>query len=136
MLEHQTFVRVIYADTDNMKYAYYGNYAKYYEIGRSEAIRSMGISYRELEESGTFMPVHSFHCRYYKPAFYDDLLRIRTVVEEYPETRMIFKHEIYNPADELIHTAEVTLIFMDAKKNKPVRTPEILVKLLKPYFTR
>ena len=134
MLVNETTVRVIYADTDNMKYAYYGNYAKYYEIGRTEAIRSLGITYREMEEAGTFMPVHSLSCRYLKPAFYDELLTIRTTVKDLPQARMVFYHEIFNEKADLIHTAEVTLIFMDAKRNKPVRAPEMILGRISPYF--
>lgn len=134
MLINYTKARVIYADTDNMKYVYYGNYAKYYEIGRTEAIRSLGISYREMEERGVFMPVHSMNSRYLKPAFYDELLTIKTVVETLPEARMVFLHEILNNNDELIHTAEVTLIFLDGSRMKPIRVPEFLLELMRPHF--
>jgi acyl-CoA thioester hydrolase len=136
MLTNYTTARVIYADTDNMKYAYYGNYAKYYEIGRTEAIRSLGISYREMEERGVFMPVHSMNSRFLKPAFYDELLTIKTVVEKLPEARMVFQHEIYNQNNELIHTGEVTLIFFDGLRKKPVRAPEFLLQLMQPYFEK
>jgi acyl-CoA thioester hydrolase len=134
MLTNFTTVRVIYADTDNMKYAYYGNYAKYYEIGRTEAIRSLGISYREMEEQGVFMPVHSMSSRFLKPAFYDELLTIKTIVEHLPEARIVFKHEIFNIKDELIHTAEVTLFFLDAARNRPVRAPELFLELIRPFY--
>ena len=134
MLINYTKTRVIYADTDNMKYAYYGNYAKYYEIGRTEAIRSLGISYREMEERGVFMPVHSMSCRFLKPAFYDEMLTIKTMVENLPEARMVFHHEIFNEKNELIHTSEVTLFFLDAGKNRPVRAPEFLLELMRPYY--
>jgi acyl-CoA thioester hydrolase len=134
MLTSETRVRVIYADTDNMKYAYYGNYAKYYEIGRTEMLRGLGLSYRELEESGTFMPVHSLSSRFLKPAYYDELLTIKTMVFLLPETRMVFNHEIFNSKNELIHTAEVTLIFLDGQKMKPVRIPGKLQRIMQPYF--
>ena len=134
MLINYTKARVIYADTDNMKYVYYGNYAKYYEIGRTEAIRSLGISYREMEERGVFMPVHSMNSRYLKPAYYDDMLTIKTVVENLPETRMVFYHEILNSSEELIHTAEVTLVFWDGIGKKVMRAPEFLLELMRPLF--
>ena len=134
MLINYTKARVIYADTDNMKYVYYGNYAKYYEIGRTETIRSLGISYREMEERGVFMPVHSMNSRYLKPAYYDEMLTIKTVVDKLPEARMVFYHEILNSSDELIHTAEVTLIFLDGSRMKPIRAPEFLLELIRPHF--
>ena len=134
MLVNLTKTRVIYADTDNMKYVYYGNYAKYYEIGRTEAIRSLGISYKEMESRGIFMPVHSMNSRYLKPAFYDEMLTIKTIVDKLPEARIVFYHEILNDNDELIHTAEVTLIFLDGSKMKPVRAPEFFLELMRPHF--
>ena len=136
MLINYTKARVIYADTDNMKYVYYGNYAKYYEIGRTETIRSLGISYREMEERGVFMPVHSMNSRYLKPAYYDEMLTIKTVVNKLPEARMVFYHEILNSSDELIHTAEVTLIFLDGSRMKPIRAPGFLLELMQPYFIK
>jgi acyl-CoA thioester hydrolase len=134
MIKNETHVRVIYADTDNMQYSYYGNYAKYYEIGRTELIRQMGITYREMEQRGIFMPVYEMHCYYHKPAHYDNLLTIRTEVREMPLTRMIFHHEILNEKSELIHTGNVTLIFMDGQRMKPCRVPDFLAVLMKPYF--
>jgi acyl-CoA thioester hydrolase len=134
MLTNYTTARVIYADTDNMKYAYYGNYAKYYEIGRTEAIRSLGISYKEMEDRGVFLPVHSMNSRYLKPAFYDELLTIKTVVEKLPEARIVFQHEIFNSNNELIHTGEVTLIFFDGTRKKPTRAPEFMLELMRPHF--
>jgi acyl-CoA thioester hydrolase len=136
MLINYTDYRVIYADTDNMKYSYYGNYAKYYEIGRTEAIRSLGITYREMEERNVFLPVHSMNSRFLKPAFYDDILTIKTVVKGLPDVRIVFYHEISNNKNELIHTAEVTLVFFDGIRKKPIKAPDFFMDLIRPYFIK
>ena len=92
--EHK--LRVLYADTDQMGYVYYGNYAYYYEQARSEAIRSAGISYKEIEESGTMMPITRMNIKYIQPAFYDELLTIKTFVSHLPHRIIVFYYEVYN----------------------------------------
>ncbi len=134
MFQHDTTVRVLYADTDVMGVVYYGNYPKFYEIGRTEMIRSLGMPYADLERTGIIMPVRDMTCNYIKSAHYDQLLTIRTRIEEIPKARMKFFYEIYNENKELVHTGETTLVFLDMKTNRPVRAPELLIKKLKPYF--
>jgi acyl-CoA thioester hydrolase len=90
----ETKLRVRYAETDRMGYAYYGNYAQYYEVGRVEALRQLGLSYRSLEDSGIFLPVLHYSVKFFKPAFYDDLLTVRTIIKEIPQTRIKFFYEI------------------------------------------
>ena len=134
MFQHDTTVRVLYADTDVMGVVYYGNYPKFYEIGRTEMIRSLGMPYADLERTGIIMPVRDMTCNYIKSAHYDQLLTIRTRIEEIPKARMKFFYEIYNENKELVHTGETTLVFLAMKTNRPVRAPELLIKKLKPYF--
>ena len=134
MFQHDTTVRVLYADTDVMGVVYYGNYPKFYEIGRTEMIRSLGMPYADLERTGIIMPVRDMTCNYIKSAHYDQLLTIRTRIEEIPKARMKFFYEIYNENKELVHTGETTLVFLDMKTNRPVRAPELLIKELNPYF--
>ena len=134
MFQHDTTVRVLYADTDVMGVVYYGNYPKFYEIGRTEMIRSLGMPYADLERTGIIMPVRDMTCNYIKSAHHDQVLTIRTRIEEIPKARMKFFYEIYNENKELVHTGETTLVFLDMKTNRPVRAPELLIKKLKPYF--
>ncbi|MBT3421742.1 MAG: acyl-CoA thioesterase [Bacteroidetes bacterium] len=134
MFQHDTTVRVLYADTDVMGVVYYGNYPKFYEIGRTEMIRSLGMPYADLERTGIIMPVRDMTCNYIKSAHYDQVLTIRTRIEEIPKARMKFFYEIYNENKELVHTGETTLVFLDMKTNRPVRAPELLIKKLNPYF--
>ncbi len=112
--------RVIYGDTDQMGVMYYGNYARLYELGRTEMVREIGLPYSELEHSGVVMPVVSVDARYLRSAFYDDMLTIETTLKELPTARMNFHHRIFNSEGELIHTAVVTLVFlnMDTKNQR------------------
>jgi acyl-CoA thioester hydrolase len=126
--------RVRYADIDQMGYMYYGNYAKLYEIGRVEALRSLGFRYRDLEDSGVIMPVYENKSRFIIPAKYDELVRIRVIIKEIPKVRIIFNYEIFDEKETLLHTGETTLVFLKTTNNRLTACPkEILDKLL-PYF--
>ncbi len=130
----ETQVRVRYAETDQMGFVYHGNYPAYYEVGRTEALRSLGTSYHELEERGVMMPVIDMKMKYIKPGRYDDLLTIRTIIPEVPVTRMQFIYEIYNEAGTMINRGENTLIFLSKERNRPVRCPEWLHKIYVDAF--
>ena len=127
---HRTNYRVTYGDTDQMGVVYYGNYARLYEIGRTEMIREMGMPYRELEEAGVMMPVYSMESRFREVIRYDELITIETTVRRFPEARMEFEHRIYNEAGKQVHEATVVLVFLDMKSSRPVRAPEKLLRLL------
>jgi acyl-CoA thioester hydrolase len=135
MFSAETQIRVHYALTDQMGYVYYGHYAQFYEIGRAEAIRELGFTYREIEDSGVIMPVGSMSCKYLRPARYDDLITVKTMLRDLPEgNKIIFQHEIYNERDELLNKGEVTLYFMDRSGTRSAEIPEFLLKILKNYF--
>ncbi|MCL1822062.1 MAG: acyl-CoA thioesterase [Prolixibacteraceae bacterium] len=130
MITHDAKIRVCYGDTDMMGVVYYGTYPRYYEIARTELLREYGITYREIEEAGILWPVRNLKITYLKPARYDDLLTVRTIIEELPLVRFKIKVEIYNPADELINKGEVELISTDAKTGRAVKTPRWLLDRL------
>ncbi len=134
MYSYDFQVRVRYGETDAMGIVYYGTYPLYYETGRTEMMRNLGFTYRKMEELGIVMPVISMTCRYRRPARYDDLLTIRTIVKEMPSTRIEFNYEIYNEAGELVNEGITTLVFVDRKKNRPVKIPGFLKKVLQPCF--
>jgi acyl-CoA thioester hydrolase len=117
-----------------MGYVYYGNYARYFEIGRVEALRNLGFSYKELENSGVMMPVYDLRTRYLQPARYDDLLTVRVSVEEMPQVRMTFAYEIVNESLVLLTTGSTTLVFINMKNNRPCKVPEALAAKLMPFF--
>lgn len=126
--------RIRYGETDQMGYVYYGRYAEFYEIGRTELIRLLGMTYRDLESSGILLPVVRMHANYYKPAAYDELITIRTILRTMPTARITFFYEIYNESGVLINEAEVHLVFTDSSTRKPVRPPKELLHALLPFF--
>lgn len=123
-------IRVRYAETDPMKYVYYGNYAAYFELGRVELFRSIGISYDEIEKLGIWLPVSDYNIKYLKPALYDQKLEIHTYVKKIPGVRIEFEYEIYNEEKIKITEARTTLFFLDAATNKVIKCPDFLMKLI------
>ncbi len=134
MFTAETTVRVRYAETDRMNYVYYGNYASYFEVARVEALRSIGMSYKRMEEEGFLLPVYEYKVKYFKPAFYDDVLLIKTRIPVMPSVRIVFDYEIYNEAFEKISEAQTTLVFMSKETHKPCKAPEELLVKLRSYF--
>ncbi len=123
-------IRVRYAETDPMKYVYYGNYAAYFELGRVELFRSIGISYDEIEKLGIWLPVSDYNIKYLKPALYDQKLEIHTYVKKIPGVRIEFEYEIYNEEKIKITEASTTLFFLNAETNKVIKCPDFLMKLI------
>lgn len=134
MFSHQVSLRVRYAETDRMGYAYYGNYAMYYEVARVEALRALGFSYKELEDEGTLLPVLEFRIKYLKPAFYDDELTVKVMITELPKARIRFEYETYNSARVMINTGETTLVFVDKNTGKPKSAPDRILNKLKEFI--
>ena len=122
--------RILYGDTDMMGVVYYGNYGRFFELGRTEMIREMGMPYIELEKMGIVMPVFSLESKYKNVLRYDELITIETTVKKLPVARMEFFHRIYNEEGGLAHEAKVVLVFLDMKSNRPVRAPEPLLEIL------
>ncbi|MCC7303371.1 MAG: acyl-CoA thioesterase [Bacteroidia bacterium] len=131
MLKHTSIVRVRYGETDQMGYAYYGVYAQYYEVGRVEMLRSLGITYKELEDTGYLLPVHSFKITYHKPAVYDDLVSIETTIADPPGLRLRFLFEARNEKGELLNEGEVVLVFVSKITRRPVAPPDSVLKVFK-----
>jgi acyl-CoA thioester hydrolase len=113
-----------------MGYVYYGNYAAYLEVARVEALRSLGITYRELEDQGVLLPVSEYHIRYLKPAYYDELLTIKTVIPGSSGVRLLFNYEVLNASGDLLAVASTTLVFVNAATGKPCSPPEHITTLL------
>ena len=126
MFQSTTKVRVRYAETDQMGYCYYGNYAQYYEVARVEALRSLGISYKNLEEQGYLLPVSDFNIKYILPAFYDEVLSVKCIINELTNFKIKFKYEINNTNGDLLNFGSTTLVFVDKQTKKPVNCPDFL----------
>ena len=135
MYSHEVKKRVRYGETDQMGYLYYGNYALYYEIGRVEMLRSLGLTYKQMEsEWGVMMPVVNMSSRYLRPAYYDDEILIRTQIRKLPDAEITFHFELYNPQGKLVNGGRVVLCFVDTTTQRRITCPEHLLKTLSPYF--
>lgn len=135
MYTHSTQIRIHYALTDQMGVVYYGNYAQFFEIARTEAIRQLGFTYKELEAMGVMMPVSDMLIHYRKPIRYDELITVSVTVKEWPIGKKITFHgEIHNEAGERCTLSDITLYFVDAKTMRPIQMPDALVNVLQPFF--
>lgn len=134
MFTYEHKIRVCYGDTDQMGYVYYGNYGYYYEQARGEAIRHIGVTYKQIEDSGTMMPITRMNIKYIQPALYDQLLTIKTFVPQLPHRLITFHYEVTNEAGTLINEGETQLIFIDALTRKVKTAPAILLDKLKAYY--
>ena len=132
----ETHIRVRYAETDQMNVVYYGNYAQYFEVARAESIRNLGFTYKEMEEIGVIMPVVEMQTKYLRPAHYDDLLNIKTILKELPaDHKIIFEHEVYNSEKKLLTLGKVVLYFVKMGSFERTVMPERLRMALQPFFT-
>lgn len=134
MITHEVKIRVSYFDTDVMGIVHHSNYARYYEMARTELLRQFGTSYKEMENSGVMLPVLEVYTRCLLPAYYDDLLTVRVIIPELPKVRMRFDHEIYREDGTLINTGHVTLAFIDCERRRPCRAPESFISIFREYF--
>jgi len=134
MFEHTTKLRVRYGETDQMGYMYYGNYAEFYEVGRVEMLRSLGMTYTAMEASGIMMPVLELKCKYIKPALYDEEISIKVIMDKMPGVRIHFRYELYNTKNELINTGETLLVFVNMTTNRPCMPQQDFLDALKPFF--
>ena len=134
MYNHQVDIRIRYAHTDQMGYCYYGNYAQFYEIGRVEALRNLGLSYKKIEESGILLPVIDFNIKFINPAYYDDLITVNTIIKELPSARIKFEYEIFNESGEKLNFGTTTLVFINKKTNRPTKCPLELIEKLKLHL--
>ncbi len=128
MKKSSTKTRVRYSETDQMGVVYHGNYAQFFEMGRTEWLRSLGVTYKDMEMNGIILPVVSLNLTFIKSALYDDILTIHTFLKKEPMVKIEFNYEIKNQLDELICTGSSVLAFIDTKNMKPTRCPDYLLK--------
>lgn len=127
---HQIQIRVRYSETDQMRVVYHGNYAQYFEVGRVEWLRNKGVSYKSMEENGVMLPVVSLNINYKKPARYDELLTLKTILKKQTSVRIEFDYELYNEKAELLTTGNSVLVFVDMKTGKPMAPPLYILEHL------
>lgn len=128
---HEFKVRVRYSETDQMGVVYHGNYAQYFEMGRVEWLRNIGISYKWMEENGVMLPVVSLSMNYKKPARYDDLITVKTIFKSQSSVKIEFDYEIYNEQGELLTIAHSVLVFVDMKTGRPMTPPDYIIAKMK-----
>ncbi|TWR28825.1 acyl-CoA thioesterase [Mucilaginibacter pallidiroseus] len=134
MFQHSTKLRVRYGETDQMGYMYYGNYAEFFEVGRVEMLRSLGLTYAGMEADGIMMPVLEMNCKYLKPARYDEEITIKVTMAKMPAVKIHFKYELFNENNELIHVGETLLAFINMKTNRPSLPTQAFLDKVKPFF--
>lgn len=133
-LTHETQIRVTYKDTDKMGYSYYGNYPTYFEIGRTEFLRELGLTYKKLEDDGFLLPIAKMDIKYLASAKYDDLLTIRTTYKKLHSIKVEFDYEIYNQDGKLLNKGYTLLVFVNINTRKPTRAPEYYMKTIDKFF--
>lgn len=137
MVSNKIKIRVRYAETDQMKIVYYANYFIYFEAGRSELLRSIGLPYSELEKFGYLLPVIEAYAKYHKSATYDDLIEVNTKLDEYNNVKIKLTYDVYNiSTGELIAEGYTVHGFIDSNTMKPKRPPDIFIKAIKNNSTR
>ena len=130
MIEHRYSFRVMYPDTDQMGTVHHSNYAKYYETARWELFRSLGISYKSVEEAGYMLPVTRMTFRFVKTIGYDELLTVKTTLKAIKGVRIWFIYKLYNEQNELVNEAETELAFVKRDTWKPCAAPEFVLKAI------
>lgn len=134
MITSENKIQIRYDEVDKMGYVYHGNYAKYYHISRTELMRNIGLSDKELENQNIILPIIELNIKYIKPTYYDDIITITTVLQHIPDSRMKFYHEVRNNNNEVINRATSIAVFVDMDSRMPMRAPEFIVNKIKPYF--
>lgn len=134
MLKSELFLDVRYYETDQMGIVHHSNYIRYFECGRTAMLKELGLPIERIEEAGVMLPVVSVECRYKTPAVLGDTLRIVSSVDEVPRARLVIRNEVYNPSDQLVCEGSVTLGFIDSNTRRPVRCPEMLVKIFEEHI--
>ncbi|SDR83183.1 acyl-CoA thioesterase [Winogradskyella sediminis] len=130
---NETSIRVRYGETDQMGVVYHGNYATYFEVGRTEWLREFGLSYRGMEADGIMLPVVSLSINYKNSARYDDVLKVKTTLKKMPTASIEFEYELRNESGVLLATGSTILAFIDVDKNRPTRCPKYLLDKLRNY---
>lgn len=133
MIETRTQVRARYAETDKMGIVYYARYLEWFEVGRTELLRELGHPYSRMERGGVLLPVIEVHCRYHRPARYDEVIQIVSRVPEMPRARIRIEYELFNPASHLLAEGFTVHSFMDAG-GKALRPPKDFLALMRPFF--
>lgn len=130
MYKQQTKLRVRYSETDKMGVVYHGNYIQYFEVGRVEYMRDIGVVYANMEKQGIGMPVVNIVINYKKPAVYDEEIVIETWIEKLPTSKIIFHNRAIDESGNTVCDAQVTLVFVNSDF-RPIKSPILVIDALK-----
>ena len=136
MSSFETQIRVEYHHTDQMGIVHHSNYVKFFEVARTEWLRQAGLTYAEMERRGVMMPIVDVQIKYRQPAYYDELIKVKAIVEEMPMARMTFKYEIRGEDDRDIASGLTTLGFIDKTTRRPHRAPAWLLEVVEREFNK
>ena len=134
MITHDTQIRVLYRDTDKMGVVYHANYIVFYEAARNEMFRAIGLPYTLLEKMNIVMPIVEVESKYKAPAYYDDLLTVRSTIKELPAARAVVEYEVFNEAGTLLNTGRTVLGYVNTERMRPCRAPKEFLDELEKYF--
>lgn len=135
MISNKTEIRIRYADTDQMQFVYNGKYLEFFEVGRTELIRSTGLSYKKVESEGYQLPLVEAHLEYISAAFYDDILVIESSLKEIPKLKMRIDYKIFRKENnELVTEGYTEHVFINKETKKPVRPPEFFIDAINRFY--
>ena len=134
MITHDTQIRVLYRDTDKMGVVYHANYIVFYEAARNEMFRAIGLPYTLLEKMNIVMPIVEVESKYKAPAYYDNLLTVRSTIKELPIARAVVEYEVFNEAGTLLNTGKTVLGYVNTERMRPCRAPKEFLDELEKYF--
>jgi len=134
MITSVIHLRVRYAETDRMQFAHHSRYFEWFECGRTELMRQMGYTYRQMEEEGVLLPLVEAGCRYHKPALYDDLLRLETCLREMPRARMRLDYKLVREEENLLLAEGFTVHAFIKRDGRPVKPPEKFLHILRRHW--
>ena len=128
-MQSELFLDVRYYETDQMGIVHHSNYVRYFECGRTDMLKKLGLPIEQIEQTGVMLPVVAVECRYKVPARLGDTLRVVSIIDKVPMAKLVIRNEIYNPAGQLVCEGSVTLGFIDSVSRRPVRCPEALTRI-------
>ena len=134
MIKTEHYLDVRYYETDQMGIVHHSNYIRYFECGRTDMLKKLGLPIERIEEAGVMLPVISVECKYKVPAKLGETLKIVSVIDQIPRARLVIGTEIYNPAGQLVCSGEVQLGFIDSKTRRPVRCPQMLLGIFEEHI--
>ncbi len=131
MITKDVKIRVRYKDTDKMGVVYHSNYIVYYEVARTEMLRDLNVPYSEMETQGVMMPILEIESKYIAPAYYDEEITVRAIVDAEPMARIDVRYEVFNEAGQIINTGHTLLGFVNSENHRPCRAPKYFIERIR-----